>query len=128
MSKNLVTYFTAAILSIALLTILIFTEILPVESNPVDSIEKHKISSNPGYDQNTRESSPVTTNNALMVSKDSHTERVLNRGDIANQLIPENNSMKANLHPNAKTLEELINKRTLENRSNELNAVKSPFN
>jgi hypothetical protein len=127
MSKNLVIFFTA-VLAAVFLIFLLFSKTQSVETSPLYSVEKSKISSNPEINQNMMESSSVDENKNLTSTKDSHTVRVLNRGGIASELIPENNAIKANLHPNAKTLEELINKRTIENRKNELEAVKSPFN
>jgi len=128
MSKNLVIIFIASVFTAAFLIFLLFSKTQSAETGPLYSVEKSKISSNPEINQNMMESSPVDANKNLTSTNDSHTVRVLNRGDVASELIPENNAIKANLHPNAKSLEELINNRTIQNRKNELEAVKSPFN
>jgi hypothetical protein len=61
-------------------------------------------------------------------SSDSFRGRVLARGEVSKELIPENSAMKFVLPLDAKTLEELINNKKLQDRKRELDAIKSPFN
>jgi hypothetical protein len=61
-------------------------------------------------------------------SSDSVRGRVLARGEVSKEFIPENSAMRFVVPLDAKTLEELINNKKLEDRKRELDAVKSPFN
>lgn len=54
-------------------------------------------------------------------------DRVVARGDVTKEFIPENQAMKSVVPLDAKTLEELINFKKQGDRNRELDAIKSPF-